>query len=182
MTTYIALLRAVNVGGRNIVKMAELKRLFEKLGHGQVQTYIQSGNVLFTAEETEQPLRQGLEHEIEATFGFPVTVILRTSAELQKLIAECPFALDTLQEGESLYVSLLADLPSSEGIERLLAYSNEIDNYRIVGREVFLFYRQSILDSKLTNAFLEQRLGVRSTARNWRTINTLAAKAQAMEA
>src|SRR6185369_10538516 len=120
------------------VKMAELKRLFEKLGHGQVQTYIQSGNVLFTAEEAESSLRQRLEHEIEATFGFPVTVILRTSAELQQLIAGCPFASDTLQEGESLYVSLLADLPSSEGIERLLAYSNEIDNYRIVGREVFL--------------------------------------------
>ncbi|HEV8190468.1 MAG TPA: DUF1697 domain-containing protein [Ktedonobacterales bacterium] len=182
MTTYIALLRGINVGGRNMIKMAELKRLFEKLGLDQVQTYIQSGNVLFTAEEEEQPLRQRLEREIEAIFGFPVTVVLRTAAELQQIIAECPFASDALQEGESLYLTLLADVPSKEGIERLLSYSSEVDDYRIVGRSVYLLYRRSILDSKLTNAFLEQRLGVRSTARNWRTISALAAKAQAMEA
>lgn len=181
MTTYIALLRAVNVGGHNKIKMAELKRLFEDVGHGQVETYIQSGNVLFTAAQAEQPVRQRLEREIEATFGFPITVVLRTSAELQRLIADCPFTADVLREGESLYVSLLAEPPSSEGLERLNAYSSEAEEYRVIGREVYLLYRQSILDSKLTNAFLEQRLGVRSTARNWRTINTLAAKARAME-
>ena len=181
MTTYIALLRAVNVGGRNMIKMAELKRLFEAMGLGQVQTYIQSGNVLFTAEEEEQPLRQRLEREIEATFGFPVTVVLRTAEELQRVVAACPFASDTWGEGESLYVSLLAAAPASEGIERLLAYRSEIDEFCIVGREVFLLYRQRMPDSKLQNNFLEQKLGVRATARNWQTITTLAAKAQAME-
>lgn len=182
MTTYVALLRAVNVGGRNKIKMAELKRLFEEMGFGQVQTYIQSGNVLFTAAEEEQSLRRRVEGAIEATFGFPVTVVLRTAAELQQLLVACPFASDALGEGESLYVSLLADVPAQLGLDRLLAYSSEIDQCQVVGREVYLFYRQSILDSKLANAFLEQRLGVRSTVRNWRTIGTLAAKAQEMEA
>jgi uncharacterized protein (DUF1697 family) len=182
MITYIALLRAVNVGGRNMIKMAELKRLFEAMGLGQVQTYIQSGNVLFAAEDEEQPLRQRLEREIEATFGFSVTVVLRTAAELQQLIAECPFASDALQEGESLYVSLLAETPSQEGMGRLLAYNGSVDECRVVGREVFLLYQQRMSDSKLQNNFLEQRLGVRATARNWQTITTLAAKAQAMEA
>jgi uncharacterized protein (DUF1697 family) len=182
MTTYIALLRAVNMGGRNMIKMAELKRVFEALGFGRVQTYIQSGNVLFTTEEAEQPLRQSIEREIKAAFGFPVTTVLRTTAELRQLIGNCPFAEDTLREGESLYVSLLAEAPSPEGIERLLAYDSETDECRILCREVFVLYRQPMPDSKLQNTFLEQKLGVRATARNWRTINTLADMAQALEA
>ena len=182
MTTYVALLRAVNVGGHNKIKMAELKRLFEEMGFGQVQTYIQSGNVLFTATEEEQPLRQRVEGAIEATFSFPVTVVLRTAAELQQLLAACPFASDALGEGESLCVSLLADEPTQEGIERLLAYKAPFDEYRVLGREVFLLYRQRMSDSKLQNNFLEQKLSVRSTARNWQTITALAAKAREMEA
>src|SRR5215470_12172982 len=130
MTTSVALLRAVNVGGHNKIKMAELKRLFEELGYGQVETYIQSGNVLFTAEDAEQLVRQRLEREIEATFGFPVTVVLRTGEELRRVVVACPFSSDALAEGESVYVSLLASAPTPEGIERLLAYRNEVDEYR----------------------------------------------------
>ena len=180
MTTYIALLRAVNVGGHNKIKMAELKRMFEGMGLGQVQTYIQSGNVVFTADEAEQPLRQRIEREIEKTFGFPVTIILRTAAELQHVIAECPFAPDALQDGESLYVSLLAETPAQDGIDRLLAFADPVGECRVVGREVFLLYQQRMSDSKLQNNLIEQKLGVRATARNWRTLNTLAAMAQAI--
>ncbi len=179
MTAYIALLRAVNVGGHNKIKMAELKRVFEELGFGQVQTYIQSGNVLFAATEAEQPLRQRLEREIEARFGFPVTVVLRTAEELRRVVAECPFAPDSLGEGESLYVSLLVEAPSQEGIERLLAFDDPAGKCRVVGREVFLLYRQRMSDSKLQNSVIEQKLCVRATARNWQTITTLANKAQA---
>jgi uncharacterized protein (DUF1697 family) len=85
-------------------------------------------------------------------------------------------------KGESLYVSLLAEAPSQEGIEQLLAYNSEIDECRVVGREVFVWYWQRMSDSKLQNNLLEQKLGVRATARNWRTINTLATMAQAIEA
>jgi uncharacterized protein (DUF1697 family) len=182
MTTYVALLRAVNVGGRNMIKMAELKRMFEALDFGRVQTYIQSGNVLFTSEQAEESLRRRIEREIEATFGFPVTVVLRTPAELRQLIANCPFAADALQDGESLYVSLLAEEPQQEGIERLLAFNSAVDECHVVGREVYLLYRQRMPDSKLQNNLLEQKLGVRATARNWRTLNTLATMAQALEA
>jgi uncharacterized protein (DUF1697 family) len=165
-----------------MIKMTELKRLFEEMGFGRVQTYIQSGNVLFTAEEAEQPLRQRIEGEIEVVFGFPLTVVLRTAAELRQLIANCPFEADALQDGERLYVSLLAEAPSQEGIEHLLAYNSEIDECRVVGRDVFALYWQRLSDSKLQNNLLEHKLGVRATARNWRTLNTLAPLARAIEA
>src|SRR5258708_28718277 len=88
-TTYIALLRGINVGGQKPIKMTELKRLFAAEGFGRVQTYIQSGNVVFTADRAEEPLRRQLEREIAAAFGFPVTLALRTADELERLIAQC---------------------------------------------------------------------------------------------
>src|SRR5579884_3358691 len=92
MATYVALLRAVNVGGR-VVKMAELQQVFEGMGFAQVQTYIQSGNVLFRTDDKrdEEQLRERIEGELAARFGFPVAVVLRTPAELDQLIAQCPF-------------------------------------------------------------------------------------------
>lgn len=180
--TYIALLRGINVGGQKPIKMTELKQLFEAQGFGRVQTYIQSGNVLFMADRAEEPLRRQLEREIAAAFGFPVTVALRTADELERLIAQCPFAADALREGESLYVSLLAEAPTPAGIDRLLACVSEVDELRLVGREVYLLLRQSIRLTLFTNAFLERKLGVPATARNWRTISKLADLGQAMRA
>lgn len=175
MTTYVALLRGINVGGHRKIKMANLKGVFEALGFGAVRTYIQSGNVLFQAAECEEPLRQRIEQQIAAMFGFPVTVALRTADEIAQLIADCPYAPDALQEDESLYVALLTHAPSPEGVERLLAVSAEPDECRIVGREVYLLYHRSARDTPLTNNLLEIRLGVPATTRNWRTITTLAA-------
>jgi uncharacterized protein (DUF1697 family) len=179
-TTYIALLRGINVGGQKPIKMAELKQLFEAQGFGRVQTYIQSGNVLFTADRAEGLLRRQLEREIAAAFGFPVTVAVRTADELERLIAQCPFAADALRDGESLYVSLLAEAPAQAGIDRLLARGSDVDELRLMGREVYLLLRQSIRLTLFTNAFLERTLGVPATARNWRTISKLADLGHAM--
>ncbi|HEY3367555.1 MAG TPA: DUF1697 domain-containing protein [Symbiobacteriaceae bacterium] len=182
MTIYIALLRGINVGGHKVIKMIELKRIFEAMGFGRVQTYIQSGNVLFESEAESEPLRRRIEHEITAGFGFSVTVVLRTAVELERITASCPFLADELPAGESLYVSLLAEAPCQEGIDRLLACNCEIDEFRIVGREIYLLYRQSVVKSKLTNNLLERALGVPATTRNWRTMNTLADMGKAMAA
>ncbi|HEY7343502.1 MAG TPA: DUF1697 domain-containing protein [Ktedonobacterales bacterium] len=175
MTTYIALLRGINVGGHRLIKMANLKAMFEAMGFGAVQTYIQSGNVVFRADEAEAPLRQRIEQRIAATFGFPVTVTLRTHDALARVITACPFAPDALAEGEHLYVALLAETPTSTGIERLLASKTEPDEFRVVGREVYLLYRQNMRATQLTNNMLESRLGIQATSRNWRTLTTLAA-------
>lgn len=185
MTIYIALLRGINVGGKNVIRMAELKRVFEAIGLHEVQTYIQSGNVLFKSNEGEEFLRKKIEHEIEAVFGFPVTVVLRTSSELEQLILNCPFSDEEVAEAEASseaecqYVALLTHAPLQEKIVSLNAYRSESDQYRIIGREVYLLFRHSIRNSKLANNLF--KLGVPATVRNWKTINKLTGLGKAME-
>jgi uncharacterized protein (DUF1697 family) len=185
MTTYIALLRGINVGGKNIIKMVDLKGAFESLGLCEVKTYIQSGNVLFKSNEVEESLRKRIEEEIEAVFGFSVPVILRTFEELKGIISNCPFSkeeitqAESLSETESLYVGILSHAPLQEKKDLLNVYKNESDDYRIVGREVFLLFSNSIRNSKLATNL--NKLDVEVTVRNWKTINKLAELAMGME-
>ncbi|WP_413304223.1 DUF1697 domain-containing protein [Bacillus sp. 1P10SD] len=176
MTIYIGLLRGINVGGHNIIKMADLRQLLEKMGLQKVKTYIQSGNVLFEAEQGATLLTQQLEEEIKNTFGFPVPVILRTAEELEQIIKDCPYSMDSLNEGESVQLAFLADEPSQEKIDFLEGFKSELDECRIVGKEVYLFFRQSIRDSKLATQL--PKLGVPATVRNWKTVLKLAAMAK----
>ncbi|MGE8203060.1 DUF1697 domain-containing protein [Heyndrickxia sp. NPDC080065] len=179
MTIYIALLRGINVGGHNIVKMADLKNFFESLGLDKVKTYIQSGNVLFESSEEIDLLQRKIEDEFPATFGFPVNVILRTAKQMEQIIKDCPFPTDHLLEGESVHISFLADLPSEEGINHLENFKNDIDKYQIVGKEVYLFFGQSIRNSKLATQL--KKLDVPITDRNWKTVNKLFLMAKTME-
>lgn len=172
--SYVALLRGINVSGHNMIKMADLRQLCQQIGLQQVQTYIQSGNILFEAEERAEPLRQRIEAVITATFGYTVPVLLRTAPEMEQIVKDCPFDTAGLAEGESIYVTLLAAAPTPEAVAGLPRHSGELDEYRILGREVYILCRQPYHKSKLTNQFFEQKLGVPATSRNWRTITTLA--------
>lgn len=185
MTVYIALLRGINVGGKNIIKMAELKKVFESIGLCDVQTYIQSGNVLFKSTEGEESLRRKIEFEIEKIFGISSIVVLRTAAELKQIIANLPFSeqeisdAERASEAECLYVALLTDAPSQDKIGCLEGYRSANDEYRIIGREIFLLFRCSIRDSKL--AANMHKLGVPVTVRNWKTISKLIDLAEAKD-
>jgi uncharacterized protein (DUF1697 family) len=185
MKIYIALLRGINVGGKNIIKMADLKLMFESIGLYGAQTYIQSGNVLFKSNEEEDPLRNKIEHEIEKTFGFSIPVIIRQSVELEGIIQNCPFSKEAIlkaessADGEILYVSLLIHEPLQENILRLNAYKSESEDYLIAGRDIYLLFSNSIRNSKLSSNL--HRLEVPSTVRNWKTINKLFLLAKAME-
>jgi uncharacterized protein (DUF1697 family) len=177
MTTYIALLRGINVGGKNIIKMAELKKVFEAIGLYEVQTFIQSGNVLFKSSEDEETLRAKIAHEITAAFGLSVTVTIRTAAELEQIILNCPFtqeeifAAESSSDAECFYAAFLSQIPSQEKADSLKTYKSENDEYRIIGREVFLLFRNSIRNSKLANNL--QKLDASATVRNWKTISKL---------
>ena len=183
MTVYIAFLRGINVGGKNKIKMADLKCVFEDMGLVRVETYIQSGNVIFESDEPEITLRTKVEHEIERNFGIPASVILRTSCELERLINVCPFSEEEIMkaealnsEGESLYVNLLTEVPDEEKIEYLNRLRNEKDDFRIINRDMYLLFFHSIRKSKLANSL--QKLETPSTVRNWKTINKLMALAK----
>ena len=177
MNIYIALLRGINVGGKNIIKMSKLKKVFESIGLCEVQTYIQSGNVIFKSNEEEIVLQTKIEHQIEVAFGFPVKVVLRTLAELEEIILDCPFSKDEISEAESLsdkeclYVALLSAALQKEKTEYLNAYRSDSDDYRIIGRNVYLLFRNSISKSKLANNV--QKLDAAVTVRNWKTLNKL---------
>ena len=178
MTIYIALLRGINVGGHHKIKMADLKSLLETMGLQKVKTYIQSGNVLFESDEEEKQLTQRMEEEIGKTFGFPVPVVLRTAEEFEQIIRDCPFSTDSLKEGESVQIAFLADIPSEEGINQLSSYKSQMEEFMIKEKEMYLFIRQSILDSKLAAQI--PKLGVTATVRNWKTVMKLAAMARDM--
>jgi uncharacterized protein (DUF1697 family) len=177
MTVYIAFLSAINVGGKNKIKMAVLKRVFEAIGLHEVRTYIQSGNVLFRSDDSEASLCSKIEHELESVFGIPLKVILRTSAELEQIIANQPFSKEEIMEAESLadvetrYVALLAHDLLSEKIECLDIHASQSDRCRIRGREVYLLFHHSIRDSKIAGNLY--KLDVPMTVRNWNVLSKL---------
>ncbi|APH06603.1 cytoplasmic protein [Bacillus weihaiensis] len=177
MMIYVALLRGVNVGGKNKIKMAELRDLLESMGLKRVRTYIQSGNIVFESNDNEESLQIQIEKKIEEEFNFSVSVILRTALELEKIVQNCPFSEKEMSEaealavGESLYVALLLKSPPQETIERLNKYKNEYETYKNENREVYLLFYNSIRNSKLANQL--QKLGTPVTIRNWRTLNKL---------
>ena len=186
MAVYAALLRGINVGGNNIVKMAELKRMFESIGLERVQTYIQSGNVLFVSDETESPLRARIEDAFQATFGFAVTVVLRTADQLRRVVADCPFPEDEVRAaeeasgGEVLYMAFLTEEPPADRVALLRPFENGVDEFRTAGRDVYFIFRQGMRNAKLADQI--PKLKVPATVRNRKTVAKLIALADAMEA
>lgn len=175
MTSYLALLRGINVGGKNRIRMPELTRLLESVGLCRIETYIQSGNVIFDSDEGEEALRAKIEQAILARWGYSVAAVIRTAAEFERLAAGLPFSSDEIlaaesanQEGESLYVALLARIPDPEKIARLRQHETAADQLRTAGRDLYLLFHHSIRNSKLA-AHLDM-LGVPATLRNWRTV------------
>ncbi|MGE6256745.1 DUF1697 domain-containing protein [Heyndrickxia sporothermodurans] len=182
MTIYVALLRGINVGGHNKIKMADLRKSFEALGLTKVKTYIQSGNVLFESNDGEEALRKRIESQIEADFGFSIHVILRTAVELQSILEQCPFSreeiaeAEALDQGESLYVALLLNTPEQEHLNKLSEFRNKKEQYVIQERDIYLIFHDSVRNSKL--AINLQKLNVPMTMRNWKTMNKLVALAK----
>ena len=173
MTTYVALLRGINVGGRTKVGMDELRRLFVALGHPEVKTYLQSGNVIFrsTVEEASR-LAGEIEGRIGRDLGVTVTVLLRTKDDLAQVVANNPF-LGRETDDAKLHETFLADAPERERVARLETPAGEPDELALVGREVYLHCPHGYGRTKLNNAYIERRLGVAATTRNWRTVTAL---------
>jgi uncharacterized protein (DUF1697 family) len=168
--TYVALLRGINVGGKNKLPMKDLVALCTESGCGDVRSHIQSGNVLFTAAPAlATRLATDITRRIERAFGFRTPVVLRSAAELTAVARGNPF----LAEGtdpDLLHVAFLADRPSKAQIGALDPLRSPPDRFAVRGRDVYLALPNGVARSKLTNAYLDGKLGTISTLRNWRTV------------
>jgi uncharacterized protein (DUF1697 family) len=172
MTAYAALLRGVNVGGRRRVPMPVLKEIVAGLGYDDVQTYVQSGNVVFTGRrQPTTTVATALEHGLAAELGFPVDVMVRTGAELADVIARNPVSSAT-KDPKLLHVGFLKSAPTKKAVSSLVAPAGEKGRFWIDRREIYLHLPEGIGRTKLNGPFFD-KLGVPSTMRNWRTVTTL---------
>ena len=182
MTVFIAFLRGINVGGRTTVKMAALKALFEGLGLENVKTLLNSGNVVFAAKGTSgAPLTKRLEDAVENEFGFRPAIVIRTVAELEKIIGENSFAHMAKDDPSHLLVMTLAKKAKAGAKAALAKVYSGPEQIEIKGENVYLTYPNGIGKSKLTNALLEKHLGGAGTSRNWNTLTKLVALAEESE-
>ena len=174
-TAYAALLRGINVGGHHKVPMAELRALLSDLGHGDVSTYLQSGNAVFTsAVGDENTLAAQLREAIEAHFGFGVDVLVRNHAYLAAVAAACPFPAASL-EGKQLHVTYFSEPVAESRFAGLDAASYLPEEFRLGDRALYLFAPDGLGRSKLAEVLARSGppQGVVATSRNWNTVAKL---------
>jgi uncharacterized protein (DUF1697 family) len=172
MTRLVALFRGINVGGHNKIPMADLRTTFESLGHDNVSSIIQSGNVCFDSSDDQPAIAAAIRAAVAQRFDVDVPVLLRSAAEIDEVIAVHPFPLGEI-EPKLHHVIFLADPAPADAAERLGDHSP--DEYAVIGREVHVRYPQGSARSKLTNDLVDRRLGTVATARNLPTCRKIAA-------
>jgi uncharacterized protein (DUF1697 family) len=177
MATHIALLRGVNVGG-NMLKMERVREIFDGLGFNDASTYVQSGNVLFSSKGSAADLAARIEKVLTEVARLPVSVIIRTPAQLQRIIAANPFATEAGVAPKALHVTFLAGAAPKAGLAALTKLQSGEDRWHAAGTEIYLCCPNGYGRTKLNNTALERALGVRATTRNWNTVTTLHAMAQ----
>ncbi len=181
MPIVISMLRGVNVGGHNKIKMDALRALYESLGLRGPQTYVQSGNVIFRTEDRDMVrLARRIEDAIERRFGFRPAVILRTASELRDVIARNPFAKRRGLDPRKLLVSFLASDPGPEARDKVLRIKADPEELRIDGRELYIYFPHGMGRSKLPPV-LDRTLKTPATARNWNSVTRMLEMAESLE-
>ena len=173
MPRYVALLRSVNVAGHGRIAMDELRAAFTDLGYKDVVTYIQTGNVLFTAPSgSERAIVTAVEEQVARDFGDAPAVLLRTVPELRRIGAASPYAKAGADPARH-HVTFLAAAPTKAVLAALELPPSGRDELVVDGREVYVHTPDGYAGTKYTGTFLERRLGVVSTTRNWNTVTKL---------
>ncbi|UZR97027.1 DUF1697 domain-containing protein [Chondrinema litorale] len=168
---YIALLRGINVSGQKKIKMAELKTMFIDLKLDKVQTYIQSGNVIFESNEKDSLLlAEKIKAKILDTFGFDVDVFVYNKEDFAKRVNASPFKDEAI---ESLYFTFLSEQPKEIPTEKIEKAKKESESIHFDGDTIYLCYKEGYGKSKVTNNFFEQKLKLKATTRNWKTSQKL---------
>ena len=172
--SHVALLRGLNVGGKNRLRMTELKALFRSAGCPGARTYIQSGNVVFRIPQARmQHVTDAVRAELARTLGREIPIVLRTGEELARVVDSNPFLAAT-GDSRALHVGFLPDVPVENRRSRLDQDRSPPDEFAIRGREIYLCLPNGVARTKLTNTYFDKVLGLPSTFRNWRTVRKLA--------
>jgi uncharacterized protein (DUF1697 family) len=173
MARFVAFLRALNVGGHHIVKMDELKRLFETMGFTDVETFIASGNVVFTTKNTtglDGKVAKSLEREL----GHPVATFVRPCGDLAVLAAHEPFPKAAVAAALSISVGFLATELDADALKRLKALETDADRFHVRGRELWWLSRIPQSEAAISGKVLERALGQPTTLRNVNTVRRMA--------
>ena len=175
MTTYVSILRGINVSGHKKILMADLRGLYEKLGFKNVQSYIQSGNVVFdyAGDQSKHAIAGMIENSIEKEYKFQVPVLVKQVNDLINTIKNNPFTEEAGVDPSRVAVTFLESQPTSENLKKLVGVDYPPDRFIIDGENIYIHCPESYGNSKLSNNFFESKLKVRATSRNWKTINKL---------
>ncbi|HTC49609.1 MAG TPA: DUF1697 domain-containing protein [Candidatus Aquilonibacter sp.] len=174
MPVYVAMLRGINVGGHKKIKMDQLRAALEKIGLEQVKTYIQSGNVVFKcAKISPEALSKKVEKKILEEFGHSVSVITRGADEIKKSISDNPFLKERGIDEEKLHVTFMSGVPAPDALKQLETLTLAPDRLRCLGKELYFYLPNGMAESVLMKKPVDRLLGVVTTTRNWRTVNTL---------
>lgn len=172
--TYISILRGINVSGKNMLKMDALKKMCVDLQMENVQTYIQSGNIIFNYIQTNTTtITEWLQSNIVKHFGLEVPVITLTKDELENIVTSNPFTKDATSDPVFLHVSFLSEKPEKANIASLQQTISNNDKHIVINKAVYLYCPNGYGKSKLINNYLERKLKVICTTRNWKTTLTL---------
>ncbi len=170
---YVAFLRAINVGGNRLVKMEDLKKIFESLKLKNVKTFIQSGNVIFeSTEKNPEVLREKIEKLLYKSLGFEVITLLRTNNEIDGIIKNNSFSKVKLSNDLALYVAFLSRKPEKILADSLMLLNNDIENFHIRNCEVYCLIKKNI-KTQFSNNWLEKKLKLQATSRNITTVNKI---------
>lgn len=171
---YYALLKGINVSGNKTIKMAELKAMMEKLGFKNVRTYIQSGNVVFESTAKAEAVKKKIENGISGTFRFIVTVVIRSRAEMEKLVKEYPFRKVKGHTEYKISAGFLESVPEKALVKELESQSSDLEIIKVIGDNLYHLCRGNFSDSLLFKRNLPEKiLKINCTIRNWNTVNKL---------
>jgi uncharacterized protein (DUF1697 family) len=170
MHKYIVLLRGINISGQKIIKMADLRAVLGKEGLSNVQTYIQSGNVVFESDKSKSDLTSLIINTIEKRYGFIVPTFIITPKELKKAISNNPYGN---MEGNKLYLTFLSGKENSEGMESIQNKVQVNEFLQLIENVMYFHCPDGVAKSKITNNLIEKKLEVKATTRNWRTCGKL---------
>lgn len=171
-TTYIALLRGINVGGHRPLKMNRLQKMFASMGFKDVSTYIQSGNVIFDApSRNQQSLSTQIAKQIAVTFDYNIPVIVYSAHELKTIFEQFPFAE---KEGWKHYITFLPAQPPENKIATLEALSSDIEHFKVGNRAVYIQVNKQVdKKARFSNKFIQQQLDTSATNRNLKSVRKL---------